>query len=108
MGRYATTDIGEVKLSGVLSIATGFIIGSYRARDSVVSLTRAEVERVVINMEHMGDNCLAKPTDKYSVFTTIVNVDTRNWYLSHLENGNWKIAELRNWLRSEEERLVFA
>ena len=108
MGRYALTETGEIKLSGVLSIATGFIIGSYRAKDNVVSLTRAEVEQIVITMTHMVDKCLAYPTDKYSVFTAIVNIDTRNWHLSHLQNGNWKIAELVIWLRGEEEVLVFA
>lgn len=99
MGRYADTAVGELKLTSTLAHAVCAVIGEERGRDSVVTLTKAEVQDVLHALKH------TVLVYQFKAFES--KTDDRHWYLSHLNAIPRRVQLLEDWLRSGEDSMVF-
>jgi len=102
MGRYANTAVGELKLTIPVAHAVGHVVGDERGRDSVVVLTRAEVQEVIHTLRHF-----TTPEFEAKVQDIGLNLDTSYWYFSHLGTIPRRIKYLEDWLRLDEDSIVF-
>lgn len=102
MGRYANTAVGELKLTIPVAHALCATIGEERGRDAIVVLTRAEVQALISNL-NQGTTLVFQ----FKAFDKGLDIDTRRWYVSHLNSIPRRVRYLEDWLRLGEDSIVF-